>query len=338
MPHDTTKRQFRRSALLVLLVGILFTGVDAATTPDAPHQRDMAAMDAADSPMGDGHGGHQPADGVSAPDDEPAAPPRQHDTMAMDALHPPPAGEHDRHMLTDDAAMLDRDIGVSERLGALIPLTARFQDEKGRNVTLGEMIQKPTIILPVYYSCPSACNMMLGNLASAFKDVPLAAGNDYQAIALSFDTDDNPERAREAKANYLPIVGPNFPGDQWKFLTGDQTQISTVLDAIGYRAKKTGPGMFVHPNVLVVVSPDGKIIRYLYGVNFLAFDIGMALTEAQKGTPQLSVRRMLTYCFDYDPGQKRYVFKAFRVVAVAILLAMAVFFFFLLRKGNRDAG
>ena len=254
--------------------------------------------------------------------------------------HPAPPAMSDAHshhaVSAEDTQGIGREkpVGVEERLGEILNLDLTFRDEDDHALRLKDFIEKPTLILPVYFYCPQACSMMLASLASAINDVPLTPGENYQVLAISFDAQETPELAGEAKKNYLKQIEKNFPEDQWKFLTGDQKEIDGLLHGLGYRLKKTGPHMFIHPNVMVVLSPDGKIIRYLYGVYFLPFDIGMALTEASEGTPQLSIRRVLTYCFDYDSKKKTYVFKAFRIVAVTIVSVLAVFLFFLLRKGR----
>ena len=244
---------------------------------------------------------------------------------------------HSHHAGSSEAASgtgREQQVGVDERLGETLNLDLVFRDENGRELRLKEFIEKPTLILPVYFYCPQACSMMLASLASAINQVPLTPGENYQVLAISFDAQEKPELAREAKKNYLKLIEKDFPEDQWRFLTGEQKSIHGLLHGLGYGLKKTGPHMFIHPNVLVVLSPAGKVIRYLYGVYFLPFDIGMALTEASKGTPQLSIRRVLTYCFDYDSEKKTYVFKAFRIVAGTIILMLAVFLFFLLGKGK----
>lgn len=235
---------------------------------------------------------------------------------------------------TMDAGDIEAHVGVDERLGALLDRQLAFRDEDGQPVVLENLIARPAIILPVYFYCPQACSTMLANLAQALNDVPLVPGEEYQVIAVSFDAHETPAIARQAKANYLKILKPGFPPEQWKFLTGEASQVAALMDGLGYRFKRTGPHLFVHPNALVVASAEGKIIRYVYGLRFLPFDIGMALTEATKGTPQVSIRRLLTYCFDYDPGSKRYVFNFFRVVGGGIILALAVLLLFLLRKGK----
>jgi protein SCO1/2 len=179
---------------------------------------------------------------------------------------------------------------------------------------------------------------MLSSLAQALNDVPLQPGKEYQVLAVSFDKDDTPELARQAKKNYFKLITRDFPQNHWRFLTAKQEEIDVLLNSFGYRLKRKGPGLFIHPNVLIAISPDGQIIRYLYGLHFLPFDIGMALTEAAEGTPHISVRKILSYCFDYDSKSKTYVFKSFQFAAILIVSVLGIFLFFLLRKGNKTAG
>lgn len=246
-------------------------------------------------------------------------------------------GDHQHHSMqrADDAATEPMDVGVDERLGQTIDLDMQFLDEKGQALRLGDHVDQPTLLLPVYFYCPQACSMMLGSLAANLNKIPLTPGKDFKVAAISFDPEETPEEAHQAKRNYFRILGESFGQENWRFLTGRQDQIEALTASLGYRFHKTGPHMFVHPNVLIVISPSGKIIRYLYGLNFLPFDMGMALSEALQGTPKTSVRRLLTYCFDYDPQNKRYVFKTFRIMAAAILGAMVLLLFFLLRKGKK---
>jgi protein SCO1/2 len=227
------------------------------------------------------------------------------------------------------------EVGVDERLGEKIPLDTLFLDEEGREVRLGEAITKPTLVLPAYYSCPLTCTMMLANLAQAINKVPLELGQDYAVLAISFDEEEGPKLARKAKGNYMKILRDDLPPEEWGFLTGSSASIRSFTEGIGFRFKRTGKHLFVHPNVLVALAPDGTIIRYLYGPRFLAFDIGMALTEAEKGTPGLSIRKLLTYCFDYDVEKRGYVFRSFRFIAIGILGLLLLFFIFVLRKGPR---
>jgi protein SCO1/2 len=223
-------------------------------------------------------------------------------------------------------------VGVEERLGQRIPLAVPFVDEEGREIAIGAAITRPTLLFPVYFSCTAICSVMLANLAQAINEVPLELGKDYSVLAVSFDDEEGAPLALAAKGNFTRILRSGLPPEEWRFLTGEKEAIRSLTDSIGFRFKKTGEHLFIHPNVLVALAPDGTIIRYLYGPRFLPFDIGMALTEAAKGTPGLSIRKLLTYCFDYDPESKSYMLRSFRLLALGILAALGIFFFLLVRK------
>jgi protein SCO1/2 len=251
---------------------------------------------------------------------------------------PAPVHDHSEHEGMDEGSQPDREVGVDERLGERIPPDIPLADEKGRQLRLGAAITKPTLLLPVYYSCPTTCSFMLANLAQAINKVPLELGEDYAVLAFSFDEEEGPELALAAKKNYTKLLNRKLPAEEWAFLTADEESIRALTDAIGFRFKRTAEHLFIHPNVLIALAPDGTVIRYLYGPSFLPFDIGMALTEAAKGTPGLSVRKLLTYCFDYDAESRSYVFKSFRLLAVGILILLLAFFFLVLRKGKAHPG
>jgi protein SCO1/2 len=224
------------------------------------------------------------------------------------------------------------EVGVEERLGQRIPLEVPFVDEEGREIAIGAAITRPTLVLPVYFSCTAICSIMLANLAHAINDVPLELGKDYGVLAVSFDEEEGAPLALAAKRNFTRILKKDLPPEEWRFLTGDKEAIRSLTDSIGFRFKRTGEHLFIHPNVLIALAPDGTIIRYLYGPRFLPFDIGMALTEAAKGTPGLSIRKLLTYCFDYDPESRSYMVRSFRLLALGIVALLAVLFFFVIRR------
>jgi protein SCO1/2 len=243
-----------------------------------------------------------------------------------------PMDEPHDHESMQKESKRDAEIGVDERLGERIPLDIPFVDEQGRELVIGEAITKPTLVLPVFFSCPVTCPIMLANLANAINDVPLELGRDYGVIAFSFDEHDGSDLARGAKGNFTKILNQGLPREEWLFLTSGAESIQSLTDAMGFKFKRTGEHMFIHPNVLITLAPDGKIIRYLYGPRFLPFDVGMALTEAAKGTPGLSIRKLLTYCFEYDPESRSYVVRSFRLLALGIVALLAVVFFFIVRK------
>jgi protein SCO1/2 len=289
---------------------VVLSGFMLASSPESPgedphaHHR-MEAAEKAQEPAEDPHAHHRMEAAAEAED-----------------LPPPPEG-----------------IGVTEQLGQRVPLDLVFKDSTGQEHRLGDLIDKPTLVLPVYYTCPSACMLMMGNLSQGIPRIPLEIGEEYNALAISFDDEDGVTEAHEAKVNYAKGLAEGPERDAWKFLTADVDTIHAFTDSIGYRFQKTGSRAYVHPNALAALAPDGTIIRYLYGPYFLPFDMGMALTEAEKGMPGVSIRKLMTYCFDYEPEKKGYVFKAFRIVAGAILLGLVGFVIFLVRKRPaRDDG
>ena len=248
--------------------------------------------------------------------------------------HSPAEPMHEPH---DHEAMQrqserDEGVGVDERLGEKIALDAVFVDDEGRELAIGEAVTKPTLLLPIFFSCAVTCPIMLANLANVINDVPLELGRDYGVIAFSFDEQDQSTVARASKENYAKLLEEGLPASEWRFLTGERESIAALTDSVGFRFKRVGERLFIHPNVLIALAPDGTVIRYLYGPRFLPFDVGMALTEAAKGTPGLSIRKVLTYCFDYDPESRRYTIRFFRLLALGIVAALGIVFFFVIRK------
>jgi protein SCO1/2 len=256
-----------------------------------------------------------------------------HDNQPHDMENMDTRPSHPRMFAPENGpAAAPGEVGVSEKIGQFIPADIRFSDENGHPLILGNFIDRPTLILPIFYHCPRICSLLLANLANALNGVTFTPGSEYRVLAASFNEEETPDDAKDAKKNYLQLLGKDFPETEWKFLTGDLKNIRSLTDAIGFKFKKIDSRSFVHPNVLVSVAANGKIIRYLYGPDFLPFDISMAIAEAEKGTPGISIKKLVSYCFSYDPASKRYVFKLFRVSAIVILSLLAVFIFFLLRK------
>jgi protein SCO1/2 len=161
-------------------------------------------------------------------------------------------------------------------------------------------------------------------------------GRDFNVVTLSFDDEEDHTHADTSKRNYNNLITRDFPKENWFYLTGDLENIKKVTDSLGYYFLKTKKHFFIHPSALVVLAKDAKIIRYLYGPNFLPFDLGMALNEAERGEPGISIKRgVLSFCFDYDPENKTYVFKLFRITGTAILLLLVGFVAFLLIPSKR---
>ena len=221
-------------------------------------------------------------------------------------------------------------VKIEEQLGSFIAKDAVFKDSDGRQVSIADLIDKPVVLLPVYFMCTSICNFLQADLANALNQVGPVPGVDFNVISLSFADDEDPGHAFTAKQNYMNLVTRDFPSEKWFYLTGDEKNIRKVTDSLGYYFIKRKDHFYVHPSAMVVLAQDGKITRYLYGPGFLPFDIGMALSEAEKGQTGISIKRgVMSFCFDYDPENKTYVFKTFRITGTAILILLLGFVVFL---------
>ena len=241
-------------------------------------------------------------------------------------------GEH-QHVHKEMTEEQKKEIGVDEKLDTFIPMDLTFRLEDGTEAKLNEIVKLPTLIVPIYFNCPNVCHILQSAVASVLPRVKLEPGKDYQVLSVSFDETDTPERATQQKVNYMAAMDHKFPEDQWHFITSDKETVETFMDAIGFRYKREGRD-FIHPVVVVAITPEGKICRYIYGSDFLPFDLTLALTEASEGRSGLSVKRIVSYCFSYDPEGKQYVFNITRVAGTVILL-FAVFIFLMLTFGGR---
>lgn len=243
---------------------------------------------------------------------------------------------HEGHGAAPAAPVAPGKVGVTERLGERIPEGIVLRDEAGQPVDLRRLMSVPTILAPVYYTCPTACSLLLGWLAQALPQVGLTPGRDYQVVSVSFDETDTPELASRKRREFTTAAKGGFPAEHWRFLTGDLDAINALMAAIGFGFKREGK-MFQHPVVLVAVSPQGRITRYLYGGTPLAFDIAMAATEAAGDSPGVSITRALAFCYSYDPQGQRYVFNLMRVAGVSVLFALLLFAVFLYAAGRKRA-
>jgi len=237
------------------------------------------------------------------------------------------------HVHTEPAAA-GTGIGLDEHPGARIPLDLTFRDEDGRPVRLADLITKPTLIAPVYYRCPNVCHFLQGAIAQTLPQLKLTAGTDYQVLSISFDETETPEIARRSRDTYLAAAEDRIPAAGWRFLTGDLPAITALTDAAGFHFRRVG-SEFQHPVVTFVVTPDGMIVRYLHGTSILPKDLALALLEAKEGHVGTTIRKMVQYCFSYDPQQQTYVFNLLRVSATVILTTLGIFLAWLLITGKK---
>ena len=196
------------------------------------------------------------------------------------------------------------------------------------------MLGKPTILALVYYECPGICTPLLNNLVDTLDRSELVLGKDYQVITISFDPKDTPALAAKKKANYLKQFHQPIPPEAFRFLTGDQAAIDKITEVVGFRYMATGKD-FNHPGVLTILSADGKVMRYLYGVNFMPFDIKMAVIEAARGQPMPSINRALAFCYSYDPQGRKYVFSTLKVSGSVMVFTLGLFVIWLVISSRR---
>ncbi len=224
-------------------------------------------------------------------------------------------------------------VGIEEHLDSIIPLNLTFTNEQGAPVQLKDIINKPTILTLVYFDCPGICPQLLSGVSDAAEKLGMQLGKDYQIVTVSFNYDDTPAKAVERKANFLgPHVKPY--ASEWHYLTGDSANIYALTNAVGYKFTRAGND-FIHPSCIMVLSPSGKITRYLYGTSFLPFDVKMALVESQKGLSRPTINRVYEYCFSYDPEGRRYTLQVTKISATIIIFLAVVLFAILILRGNR---
>ncbi len=232
-------------------------------------------------------------------------------------------------------------IGIDQQLGKIIPLDASFYDSKGNEVTLREIINKPTVIDFAYYKCTGICTPLMTEVADVMNRVDMKAGKDYQVITISFDENEMPKDAAEKKAGMINLLRSGIPASSWWFLTGDSLNIKKITEAAGFHFERHG-NTFVHIGILMFVSKDGKICRYLEpGFNYrgdfriLPFDFKMALLDASKGQAIPVIDKALRYCFTYQPKNESYVLDVFKISGASIVLIVTALFFFVIRKPKK---
>lgn len=215
-------------------------------------------------------------------------------------------------------------IGISQNLGAQVPLDLTFKDEAGHDVQLADYFKdRPVILTLVYYRCPSLCTMVLNDLTRSIRTMDLIAGKDFQIVTVSFDPNETPDLAAAKKKQYLASY--NHPGTEngWHFLTGNQAAISHLTESVGFRyAWDEGSKTYAHASGIMVLTPSGKISRYFYGIDYAPSDLKLSLIAASSrkiGTP---TERILLYCFHYDPRTGRYGILVWRMVQVGCALTV----------------
>ncbi|MCF8229903.1 MAG: hypothetical protein K9J24_13225, partial [Bacteroidales bacterium] len=184
------------------------------------------------------------------------------------------------------------------------------------------------------YECPGNCSPLLEGVAEVVSRTDMELGKDYQVFTVSFNPAETPRLAGDKKKNYAKLVKNKDVSEGWSYFVGDSASIDQLLNGVGFKVKKVGKD-WIHPTALIVLSPDGKITRYLHGLEFLPFDLKMAVAEAQKGKSGPTINKVLRYCFSYDPEGKTYVFNITKITGTIILSLAAILLLVLIFKKRK---
>jgi protein SCO1 len=229
------------------------------------------------------------------------------------------------------------DLGIFEHPGRYIDTSLRFVNEQGDTVALSQVIDKPTALLLVFYRCRGICSPLMDGVAKVISQSDLTLGKEYQVLNISFNPREDAQLAREKKRNYVAQITKKVDEHYWMFFTGDSLSIQSITDSVGFKYLPNGPDDYIHAAAVIMLSPDGKITRYLMGTEFLPFDFKMAVVEANAGRPGPTINKVLQYCFNYDPDGRRYVFNITKVAGTVIFLFIGIFMAWLFfSKRNRS--
>jgi protein SCO1/2 len=229
-----------------------------------------------------------------------------------------------------------------ERLGERMPLDVRLRDEHGRAVRFGDLVGsgKPLLLIPGYYRCPMLCGLVLDGMSRAVRSLGWMPGDQYRIASFSFDASETSADAEHRQGSLLatfadwPSAGAQLPSERWPFLVAPQLELDRLLRAIGLRIARDGT-QIAHPAVAVIITPDGRISRYLYGIEFPARDLRLALVEAADGRIGTLGDRILLYCYHWDPAAHRYgwaVVGLLRGGGLLTLALMAIGWWWLVRR------
>jgi protein SCO1 len=219
---------------------------------------------------------------------------------------------------------------LEERLGERVPGELRFTDTSGSPARLRDYLAdgKPVVLSLFYYRCPMICSALLAGVVEGLGRLSLRLGQDYRALTVSFDPRDRPDEARRKQESVLAGLGRPDAAASWPFLVGERAESAALADAIGFRfAYDEATDQYAHPATLVVLTPDGRISRYLYGLTFAARDLRLALLEAGEGNTGTIADRVILTCYRYDPATRRYgpfILGFMRLGAAAILLGVGL--------------
>jgi protein SCO1 len=242
------------------------------------------------------------------------------------------AGAHD-----DGRPAALRDVEFEQKLNQAVPLGLAFRDEAGNTVRLGDYISgKPVILNFIYFKCRDLCPMLLDGLVRSLRTLAFDVGKQFDVLTVSFDPSDTAALAAAKRTDYLRRYGRPGAEAGWHFLTGDQSSIQRLTRSVGFRyTYDARTGEFGHATGIVLLTPQGVVSRYFYGIDFSPRDLRLALIEAASGKIGSPIDQLLLFCYHYDPLSGKYTLLVTRVMQIAAVATVAILiasFIFLLRR------
>ncbi len=220
-------------------------------------------------------------------------------------------------------------IGITEHLGDQVPLSDyTFKNEVGKDVKLADYFHagRPVLLTLVYYECPNLCNFLLNGLVKSLKNLDWTPGQNFEIVTLSINPNEKPELAEKKKTAYLESYGRKEAGAGWHFLTGDEVQIRKLADQVGFGYRyEPQDRQYAHSAAIFALTPDGKISRYLYGIEFKNTDLRLTLLEASNGKIGTIIDRILLFCYRYDPQTRKYSIYLTKIMQAACGLTLVIF-------------
>jgi protein SCO1/2 len=234
-----------------------------------------------------------------------------------------------------------KDVGIDQKLDAQIPLDLPFRDDTGRDVKLGDYFgKKPVVLALVYYSCPMLCTQILNGMVSSLRVVTFNPGDEFEVVAVSFDARERPPLAAEKKQAMLKQYGRLQTAKGWHFLTGDLASVKALTSAVGFRYTfDVHTNQFAHASAIMVLTPEGKLSKYYYGIEYSPKDLRLGLIEAAQNKIGTPADQILLFCYHWDPTTGKYTpiaLGGLRLAGVATLLLMGGFFFVNFRREARE--
>jgi protein SCO1 len=235
-------------------------------------------------------------------------------------------------------------VGIDQRLNEPVPLDLTFKDEQGKTVRLGDYFHggRPVILNLVYYQCPMLCTEVLNGLTAALKVIRFEPGKQFEIVTLSIDPRETPQLAANKKEMYLKRLGNPDAAQGWHFLTGEQAQIASLAGAVGWRYRYDARlDQFAHAAGIVLITPEGRIAQYYYGVEYSAKDMRLGIVEASQNKIGSLADQVLLYCYHYDPRTGRYgatITNVIRLAGLATVIVLGSALVLLFRNEKHDQG